>query len=406
MDNYAERYARVIIQTGVNLYPGQCLNVTTGYHNYEFAVVIAEQAYKAGARYVHIDVVSNTERKTRLTHSKESYLDFVPDFLSSRYNEMCADDWAFVRIDDTEELSVLEGADPEKLGNLETALRKSKTVFYKNLLKDKICWCVVCAPGPKWAHYLTGNESVDNLWELLAPILRLDHDDAVQAWTDHGLKLLERRRILDEMQIDTLHFKNSDTDLKIGLTSTSCWHGGPSYTLDRRLFIANIPTEEVFTTPDYTRTEGRVKVTRPLKVLETMVVGASFVFKDGKVVEFSADKNEAVLAKYLSIDEGASFVGEVALVGCDSPLYTSGKVFGSILYDENAASHIALGSGYPSCLSNMNSLHGDEDLRKAGCNVSLVHTDFMIGSETMDVIALCRDKSEKTIMKDGLFVID
>ncbi|HRX15952.1 MAG TPA: aminopeptidase [Spirochaetota bacterium] len=405
MSSYEERYAEVIIRTGVNLYPGQCLNVTTGYHNYDFATVIAEVAYKAGARYVNIDVVSNKERKIRINNSESCYLEYVPEFSVSRYHEMCADDWAFVRIDDTEELSVLEGVDPEKLGIIEKAMRKSKSVFYKNLLKDKICWCVVCAPGPKWADYLLGNESTDGLWQLLSPILRLDHDDAVKAWSEHGERLLARRRILDEMNIKTLHFKNADTDLKIGLTSTSRWHGGPSYTLDKRLFIANIPTEEVFTTPDFRKTEGYVKVTRPLKVLETMVEGASFEFKDGKVVNFSAQKNEAVLRKYLAIDEGASFVGEVALVGCDSPLYTSGKVFGSILYDENAASHIALGSGYPSCLSNMNSLHGDDDLKSAGCNVSLVHTDFMIGSESMRVTAVCEDGKEVVVMENGLFVI-
>ncbi len=398
-------YAELVIKKGVALYKGQNLNITTGYKNYEFACILAEAAYKTGASYVAVDVVSNLLTKVRIENSEEDGLEYVPEFSSQKYAQMCAEDWAFVRIDDTEELDTLSGVPVSSLGIYEKALRKSKHIFYKNLLGNKITWCVICAPGPQWAAYVTGGEDEDALMDVLKPVLRLNTDDPLNAWKEHGEKLIERRAKLNAMRLQSLRFQSEGTDLKIGLIGTSRWKGGPSHTLDGRQFSANIPTEEVFTTPDYRLTEGRVRVTRPLKVLETIVEGASFVFQEGKVTDFTAEKGADVLEQYFAIDEGAKQLGEVALVGSDSPLTKSGKLFGSILYDENASCHIALGSGYPSCLSNMNELHGDNDLKEAGCNISLVHTDFMIGSGSTKVIGVESDGKEVVIMENGLFVI-
>lgn len=405
MNDYENKYADVILKTGVALYPGQSLNITTGYKNYEFACLIAQRAYLLGAKYVNIDVVSNRLTRIRVENSGLDSLYHVPDFVSHKLYEMCAADWAFVRIDDTEELDELEGCDSERLSILEKKSRESKQVFYDNLLKEKIAWCVVCAPEKGWAEYINGSDSVEELWKVLAPILRVDTPDPEKAWVEHGERLMERRAKLDALKIKKLHFEGEGTDLWITLNSTSIWKGGPHRSVDGRAFVANIPTEEVFTTPDYSRTEGRGKVTRPLKVLETMVEDVWFEFKEGRVVKAGAAKGGDILEKYLVMDEGSCQVGEVALVGCDSPVYTSGKLFGSILYDENAASHIALGSGYPSCLSNSHELRGDSDLKGAGCNVSLVHTDFMIGSESIKVTAFCEGGSEKVIMEKGLFTI-
>lgn len=403
--DFVSRYADIVIQTGVALYAGQKLHITTGYKNYEFACTLAEAAYRAGASYAGIEVVSNLLTKIRIRESREDDLSYVPEFSSQKYAQMCAEDWAFIRIDDTEELDILSDVPVTRLGMVEKAVRKSKHIYYKNLLGNRITWCVICAPGPGWALYVTGSSDVDGLLRLLGPILRLDHADPAGAWREHGRKLIERREKLNAMQIDSLHFVSETTDLRVYLNPVSEWHGGPSRTLDGRSFTANIPTEEVFTTPDYTKTQGTVQITRPLRVLESVVENVRFTFDKGRVVDFSADAGGDVLAQYFEIDTGAQYLGEVALVGGDSPLVQSGELFGSILYDENASSHIALGSGYPSCLSNMYELHGDDALKQAGCNVSLVHTDFMIGSDSMNVTAVCRDGKERPVMKNQRFVI-
>lgn len=398
-------YAELVVKRGAALYPEQKLNITTGYKNYEFACILAEHAYKAGASYVAVDVVSNLLSKVRIENSEESNLEYVPEFSSQKFAQMCAEDWAFIRIDDTEELGVLSDVPVSSLGIVEKAVRKSKHIFYKNLLSNKITWCVICAPGPAWAEYVTGNGKEEDLMEILKPILRLDSDDVLAAWDEHGETLIERRSKLNAMRLESLHFRSEGTDLTIRLTPTSKWKGGPAQTVDGRTFSANIPTEEVFTTPDYRLTEGTVSVTRPLKVFETIVEGACFTFRDGEVVDFSAKKGTEVLEQYFDVDEGARFLGEVALVGSDSPLALSGKIFGSILYDENASCHIALGSGYPSCLTNMNQLHGEEQLKKAGCNISLVHTDFMIGAENTRVSGTEKNGNTVVIIDEGRFII-
>jgi aminopeptidase len=400
-----EEYAKLVVAKGAAIYPEQKLLITTGYKNYDFACLLAEKAYERGASYVAIDVVSNKLTKTRISKSKDTYLSYVPSYTTMKYAEMCAEDWAFIRIDDTEELDMLQNLPAEKIGAIEKATRKAKHIFYKNLLGNKISWCVICAPGPEWAKHITGSEDIDGLMDILAPILRVDQEDPLAAWDRHGETLIQRRIKMNSLRIKTVHFESEGTDLTVELTKTSEWNGGPHATADGRIFSANIPSEEVFTTPHYSKTEGKVKVTRPLQVLESHVNGVEFMFKNGKVVDFTAEKGADILEEYFKADEGAAYLGEVALVGVDSPITQSKKLFGSILYDENASCHIALGSGYPSCLSNMNELHGDAMLKDAGCNVSIVHTDFMIGSEQTKVTAVDVTGAEHVIMENGLFVL-
>jgi aminopeptidase len=408
-DNSLKRYADLVISVGVNLYPGQCLMISTGIANYDFALLLAESAYKRGAKYVDIKVSSNKLTKTRINQSKDDYIEYLPDYTTAIAYEQLAKDWASIRIDNTEELDVLKDIDSTKMSAMNKAVRQKLKTRMDHLMRHKHPWCVICAPGPKWAGKVmktqASDEAVDKLWESMKPIIRLDKDDPIQAWKEHGETLINRSKTLDNINIDKLVFKSDETNLEIGLTPTSIWVGGPTKTPDGRLFFPNIPTEELFTTPDFRRTNGRVKTTRPVKVMETIVRGVYFEFKDGAVVDYGADEGKEILDKYLSVDEGSKFLGEVALVDVRTPIFQSGLIFDSILYDENASSHIALGAAYPSCLSNGNELISDTDKREVGCNVSLVHTDFMIGSHQMDVIAVDKSGKEHQIMKDGKFTI-
>jgi aminopeptidase len=407
--NSLRKYADLVISVGVNLYPGQCLTVSTGVANYDFAILLAEAAYKKGAKYVEINVSSNYVTKTRIENSKDEFIQYVPDYTVTKSYEQLAQDWASIRIDNTEELDVLKEVDSTKMSTMNKTLRGKLKTRMEQLMRHKHPWCVICAPGPKWAGKVLktepNEEIVDELWEKIKPIIRLDKDDPTKAWVEHGETLINRAKTMDNLKIDKLLFKSDDTNLEIGLTPTSIWVGGPTKTPDGRLFFPNIPTEELFTTPDYRRTNGKVKTTKPVKVMETIVRGAWFEFKDGAVVNYGADEGKGILDKYLDVDIGSKFLGEVALVDVRTPIFQSGLTFDSILYDENAASHIALGAAYPSCLSNGKNLRSDEDKMEAGCNVSLVHTDFMIGSENMDVIAVSRDGKETQIMQNGKFII-
>jgi aminopeptidase len=227
----------------------------------------------------------------------------------------------------------------------------------------------------------------------------------VQAWKDHAATLKRRCEAMNDSGIRSLRITGPGTDLNIELCSESIWIGGPCTTPDGRVFIPNMPTEEIFTTPDYRKTSGKVSVTRPVKVMETLVDGAWFEFKDGRVIQFGADSGREVLEKYLSVDEGASFVGEIALVDSSSPIYQSGCIFSSILYDENASCHLALGNGYPTGLKNGSTLRGKQQLLDAGCNVSLVHRDFMIGSPEINIDGITRDGTIVPVLSDGRFVL-
>lgn len=406
-DDY-KKYAELIVAQGVSLYEGQCLEITCGLEHYDFALLVAETAYKKGAKLVEIKVTSNKLTRLRIENAKGD-LDYIPDYERARVYEHLANDWAYLYIDNTEEVDVLSGVDAEKLEKMVKAFRKARKPRMDALVLNKFTWCIVAAPGPKWAAKVLecepSSEADEKLSFHLKKILRLDQPDPVKAWDEHTKNIKKRGKVLTELKLDKVIFKSGETNLEIGLVEGAEWSGGGDLTLDGRIFSPNIPSEEVFTTPDYRRAEGKVVVTRPLKVMESMVEGAWFEFKDGKVIASGASKGADVLEKYLAIDEGASMLGEVALVDCDSPIFQSNLLFSSILYDENASSHIALGNGYIACLPDYNLLLTDEQKKEAGCNLSLVHTDFMIGSDDMDVIGVDKNGKETVIIKSGKFRI-
>ncbi len=398
-------YARIVISSGINLRKGQCLRINCSGDNYHFARILGQEAYKLGAKYVQINIGDNHLLLSRLENQNGDDLDYTPHFMVNMGLEQLADDWAIIRIDNTEEIDTLDNVDPEKLGRFNKNIRKKMNFVSKSLMRDEHPWCVIAVPGPKWAESVLGaGATEDQLWEILKPILRLDKEDPVEAWNEHNNNLHRRCREFNNLQFDSVRFESEGTDLTIGLSKRSIWCGGPMPLTSGRLYNANIPSEEIYTTPDWRRTEGVVKITKPVKVLEKLVLGAEFTFKQGKVVSFKADQGEEVLKEYFEVDKGASYLGEVALVQNDSPISNSGKIFNSILFDENASCHIALGGGYPTCLSNSQELDSDDKLIDAGCNVSLEHTDFMIGSETTTLTAFTKDGKEIVIMKEGNFV--
>lgn len=405
MDKLTE-YADVILTSGVNLKKGQKLNIACSFGSYEFARLLGERAYARGAGFVNIEIRDNYLIRARAENQEGAQLEYFPLYAQVQSAQCVSEEWAYISIDNTDESHVLKDADADKIQALTKTSRKGRDILLSSLMKDKIPWNIVAFPNEIWAKEVLGEGATPgDLWQVLKPILRLDHNDPVAAWKEHSETLRTRCRKLEELKIDSLHFSDNDgTDLTIGIPSGSKWEGGGALLPDGRHFMPNIPTEEVFTSPDRMRTEGFVKVRKPLQVLETRVEGAWFRFKAGKVVEFGADVGEEILGKFLAIDDGATMLGEIALVDGSSKISESGKLFGSILFDENASSHMALGFGFPGSVPGGDAMT-EEELRAAGCNTSLVHIDFMIGWEKTKVKAVDKSGKEITIMEDGNFVI-
>ncbi|MBL7005464.1 MAG: aminopeptidase [Spirochaetia bacterium] len=401
---YLEEYAELVIKTGINLKTSQNVCIKTGPGTYYFAQMLAETAYKLGAGYVHIEIHDQKLIKTRINNQITEQLAKLPDFIINQHTEYIRDDWAYIRIDNTEDRNELADSDSDRLAIHQTTVRKKLSDFYTSLMRHEHAWCVICAPGKNWAKDILGESAAENdLWEILIPILKLGSGNAAAKWKTFGKLLKKRCSYLNDLKIDELHLSDSGTDLTIKLMQSAVWIGGSDILSDGREFFPNIPTEEIFTVPDFRGVNGFVSTTRPVNVLGKQVVNAKIFIEDGVVTRFSAEQGEDILEKFFSIDEGAKRLGEIALVDETSPISEVDVIFDSTLYDENASSHIAFGAGYPSCLSNHADLNSDNDLLENGCNTSVTHVDFMIGSPGISVTAKLRDGGTVQLMHKGKF---
>mgnify|MGYP006279540981 FL=1 len=403
------KYAHLIVNTGVNLSRGQPLLIRTEIAQREFALLLAGEAYRSGATMVKVDYADPLMSRLRLDGSvMDEYLEYVPSYTENMYRAYIDDGWASISLRGPEYPDIMEGADPERMGIAGKAASRSLRTFLKGISSNRIQWNVCLHPTAAWADKVLDGvpegEWEDRIWEVLVPILRLDREDPSAAWLEQDAELKRRTRYMNSAGYDQIHFQGPGTDLYVGMASDRVFAGGRCVTVSGREFFPNIPTEEIFSTPDFRRTRGRARTTRPVEVLGSRVNGAWFEFEDGLVTEFGADSGEDVLAQYLDFDEGARALGEVALVDVGSPIYRSGRIFHNILFDENASCHIALGNGYADCVRGGTGMT-DEELEKTGCNSSLVHTDFMIGSEEVSVFGIGRDGSRERIIEKGVFVI-
>ncbi len=406
-DELRRRYAEVIVSTAINLQAGEPLLIRTEVAQREFAKVLAEAAYSKGASIVSLQFSDPQLSRLRIDRTLDAdFLKFTPSHLENMYDSYMTDGWSSISLRGPEFPDIMEGADPERVGIVSKASSKVMRRFLKGISANRIAWNVCLHPTETWAAKVLGSDEdwERRIWEVLVPILRLDNDDPAGAWLKHDAELKRRCEHMNRARYDRIHFTGPDTDLYIGMAPNRVFAGGSCVNQKGVDFFPNIPTEEIFSTPDFTRTEGLVKTTRPVEVLGTQVIGAWFRFRAGRVVEFGADTNREMLEQYLNFDDGARTLGEVALVDSSSPIFRSGKVFYSILFDENASCHIALGNGYADCIENGIRM-SDDELCETRCNSSLVHTDFMIGSEEVSVSGVKLDGSEENIIKNGIFVI-
>lgn len=404
---YANRLAELVLRKGICLKKGQCLNIVVGPKSYEYASIMAKKAYKYGAKYVNITINDPSLTGERSLHQEDkSDLEFVPSFLKSADYEYIAENWARIRIDSGEDRIDTFESNLENMQIIQRAIRKSGKEYSERTMANELSWNVCVVPGPRWAKEILGEDATEeDLAKAMARILRLDQDDYLKAWDDFDELATKRANWLNGLKIRTLHYISPKTDFTVGLRENARFSGGSGKLKDGSSFFANLPTEEIFTTPDMATAEGYITTTRPTAVLDHKTEEVTLYFKHGEVVDVKAKQGLDIMKKYLSIDEGSKRLGEVALVDESSPIAKSNLVFGSILIDENASCHLALGAGYPEGLETDKPLSSEEDYMKAGCNVSLVHTDFMVGSKDLDIIATTYDGKEVKILDKGHFTL-
>lgn len=400
------KYADVVLKSGINLQENQPLVIRTEVAQREFAGFLARRAYELGASFVQVLMSDPKIDRARIEVAREDSLDYIPSFLQPTYRTYIEENWANIGLVGPENPDIFEGVDAGRLGRTRKAASIAAQEWLQRVSSNEIAWNVCLYPTPVWAAKVLGGEEdwEERIWQLLVPILRLDADDPAAAWELHDRELKRRAGHMNAARYDRIRFAGPGTDLTVGMRPNRRFLGGRGVAKDGRAFFANLPTEEIFSTPDAARTSGTVRCTRPVEVMGTNVEGAWFRFENGAAVEFGAEKNASVLEQFLKLDERGRFLGEVALVGTDSPIYRSGRIFHSILFDENAACHIALGNGYTECVEGATGKVKD-DLLADGCNVSLVHVDFMIGSDEVSVFGVRADGREERIIEKGRFVI-
>ena len=398
-----QNLADLTVKIGVGLQPGQRLLVNTPLESAPLARLVAMAAYKAGARLV--DVLWSDDALT-LTRFKYAPRDSFGEYPTWRLAAMMD------TIDKNDAILHIKATDPDLLKNQDSDLvaltekvhRTHAQPIAKHIMSDEINWCIIAQPIDSWAAKVFPNAPAGlqktKLWDLIFQACRADQPDPVTAWELHLGSLAKRRDLLNAKQYTALNYRAPGTDFKLGLPANHVWHGGKKETLAGIPFTPNLPTEEVFTMPHKNRANGVVTATKPLSYAGVLIENFSLRFENGRVVNFSAKKGEAALKKLVEMDEGAARLGEVALVPHSSPIAQAGILFYNTLFDENAASHLALGRAYRFSVEGGPNMT-DEEFAAAGGNHSLAHVDFMIGSAEMDIDGILPNGSAEPLMRGG-----
>ena len=400
-----KQYAEFAVKVGANPQPCQTLIINAPLEGAEFARMCAEAGYDAGAK--EVVVYYKDEKLARLQMQRtavEVLEDIKPNFTRRYLDYIESEGGACLLHIVAEDPDLYAGIDPEKIARASKARSVASEPYRDYTMKDKIQWSIVAIPSTSWASKVFPGDAnaEEKLWNAIFDVCRVkEGGDVVRAWKEHVTKTAARRDRMNELNIDSLHYKSANgTDLVIGLADDAVWEGASSKTPEGYSFIANIPTEEVFTAPHKDRVDGIVHATKPYAYNGNVIEGFWLRFEKGKVVEYHAERNEEVLGKLLDTDEGARHIGEVALVPASSPINRSGLLFFNTLFDENAACHIAFGNGYPGTVKGGTTMT-DEELLAHGVNKSLVHEDIMVGAEDMSIIATTKSGETVTIFENG-----
>ena len=401
-----KEYAKLIVNVGANVQKGQEVWITAQMDQPEFVSYVAEAAYKAGAKKVIVDWKNDALTKLDAKYQKLNVLSAVEDYEEAKLKHMvealpCR---IFVMSEDPDGLKGI--AQPKYSKAL--AARGKITRPYRQAIDNKHQWTIAAVPGEKWAKkvfpHLSKKQAVEALWEAILSCARAE-GDGVANWEAHNAEMEVHADFLNSKKIRKLHYTASNgTDLTVGLMERSRFCAACDVTLSGVKYTPNMPTEEVFTTPKKGEAEGLVVSTMPLSYQGQLIENFSMEFKDGKVVSVKAEKNEALLQRMVEMDENAAYLGECALVPKESPINQSGLIFYNTLFDENASCHLALGSGFDSCVEGFETMTKDE-LEAMGVNDSVIHVDFMIGCDDLSIDGITEDGEIVPIFRNGTWAI-
>jgi aminopeptidase len=400
-----DRLAEVAVRIGAGLQPEQELVITASTDALPLVRRITEQAYKAGAKLVTTFYTDDVASLARYQHAPDSTFDYAPTWyyeaLAAAYQSGAA------RMGITgANPALLAQQDPAKVSRANTATSKAYKPAMEFITRFAINWTIVAAATPAWAALVFPNDAPDDalakLWDAIFYTSRITGDDPIADWKQHNANLSRRVEFLNNKRFHSLRFFTPDnaTDLTVGLADQHLWCGGGATASNGFYCNANIPTEECFTTPHKARVNGHVAASKPLSHQGTLIENIRCTFKDGRIVNATATAGEAAITKLISTDEGARQLGEVALVPHNSPIAQSGILFWNTLFDENAASHIALGQAYSTCLISGDKM-SKEELSTLGANDSLIHVDWMIGGPAMSVDGLSANGTAEPLMRNG-----
>jgi aminopeptidase len=395
-------FAKVAVQKGVNVKPNQDVIIYAELDQPEFVAMVVEEAYAAGARKVRVKWSYQPISKISAIHTNEEALSEIEPWQKEEMQYFVDTLPAQIHIRSADP-DGMKGIDQEKMTRVSKIVTPQMLV-YREKMDNRFQWTIIGVPSTAWAEKvfpsLKAEAAVEAMWEAILTATRID-DDPLSGWDAHNANLQKRCQQLDALNLDYLHFTSKNgTDFKIWMIPEARWLGGGEKLIDGHFYNPNMPTEEVFITPQAGRAEGVVVASKPLSYGGELIENFSVTFKNGVVSEVKAEKNQALLEKMVKMDEGASKIGELALVPFASPIQQSGLLFYNTLFDENASCHIALGRAY------VNSIKGyaektREELTKLGCNTSMIHVDFMIGSEDLSIVGVTRTGETVPIFEKG-----
>jgi aminopeptidase len=397
------QYAELAVQVGLNVQRGQIIIINTTVDTLEFTRLVVKKAYEAGAKRVHVNYTDPVQTRMHFELAPDEAFHEYPAWSVAQRDEVIDTGGAFLWID-AEDPDLLSGIPAKRLSDSQKSAGRALERYRQAVGTDKIAWSIIAIPSKEWADKvfpgLEGDEGMDALWKAIFKTVRIGEGDAIGQWKQHIDMLEARAGQLNRKKFSKLHYAAPGTDLTIELPDKHVWMSGASKTPQGNAFIANMPTEEVYTVPMKYGVNGFVRNTKPLVYQGNIIDRFTLEFEKGKIINAKAEKGQELLDEMLQADKGSAYLGEVALVPHHSPISDSNILFFNTLFDENASNHLAIGDSYPTCFEGGRDLERRQ-LESLGLNTSIVHEDFMIGSAKMDIDGIHNDGTREPVFRNG-----